>query len=224
MLENKKILLLVGSPKAKGSTSLSLGSYLTEKLGEKGCTCEKIQIHTGKRDNLQEIIEKVEETEVLIITAPLYVDSIPAPLINVLEQIESSRKNTTHAKQQSLVAILNSGFPEAFQNSTALKIIKNFGDRNNFKWLGGLAMGCGPAISGRPVEQLGGMTSNIVKALDVAADSIASNKAIPQEAEELMSKKLFPIWMYLVLGNRNWKTLAKRFNAEKDLYAKPYGM
>ncbi|SNR87388.1 hypothetical protein SAMN05446037_1001159 [Anaerovirgula multivorans] len=57
-------------------------------------------------------------------------------------------------------------------------------------------MGCGSAINGRPIKQIGGMTRNIVKALDMAAKSIVNDDTIPSKAIELMSSKLFPVWLY----------------------------
>lgn len=222
MVDTKKVLLLIGSPKTKGSTSASLGNYLLKKLAKKNFECQQLRILTGKNDNMEEIIDKVRESDILIITAPLYIDSFPAPLIRAFEKISNDIKEKSTKKKQSLVAIVNSGFPEAYQNNTAIKICKNFGDKNNFKWLGSLTMGCGPIIRGKPIDKLGVMTRNIVKAINIAADAIAEDQAIPAESMKSMAKTLLPIWLYMELGNYSWKSSAKKFKAEKQLYARPY--
>jgi len=83
-------------------------------------------------------------------------------------------------------------------------------------------MGGGGAISGKPIEQFGGMTRNIVAALDMATESLDNDEEIPSKAIEMMSTKMFPIWLYTFAGNRGWKTQAKNFNMHKKLYDKPY--
>lgn len=222
MLKQKKVLLLIGSPKPKNSTSESLVNYLLEGLIKRGCSCEKIHLLSMLRNNAEELIEKVNTTDVLIIVFPLYVDSLPSPLTKALELITDKRKEKGADINQTLVAISNSGFPESFHNDTALKICKCFASKNNFKWLGGLPMGSGGAINGRPIEQFGGMTRNIVKALDMTTEAIVNDEIIPNEAIEMISTKMFPNWLYTLAGNRDWKTQAKKFNMHKQLYAKPY--
>lgn len=222
MLNKKKALLLVGSPKMKKSTSEALGSYLLEGLHKQGCTCEKLHVLSALKNGVEELLDKVNDTDILIISFPLYVDTLPAPLIKALELITDSRRKRAFNPKQSLVAIVNSGFPEAIHSETVLKILKVFADKTNFKWLGGLSMGCGPAINGRPIEQIGGMARNIVKALDMSIESIVNDDAVPSKAIELMSKNLFPVWLYTFFGNQSWRTQAKKFNMHKQLYAKPY--
>ena len=83
-------------------------------------------------------------------------------------------------------------------------------------------MGSGGALNGKPIEQSGGMTRNIVKALDMAAEAIIKEESIPSEAIDLMSRKLMPTFLYTAGGNGGWRTQAKKFNANNKLYARPY--
>lgn len=222
MLGYKKALMLIGSPKAKNSTSEALGNYLLNGLNKKGYIAEKLHIPATLKHDVQGLIDKVNETDLLIIAFPLYVDSLPSPLIKALELIAEHRNNHQSDKLQSLMVIINCGFPEAHQNDTALRICKSFASHANFKWLGGLAMGGGPAIGGKPIDQLGGMTRNLVKVLDMAIEAIADNKEIPIEAIDLMSAKLFPGWIFTLFADRGWKTQAKQYGVQRLLYAKPY--
>ncbi|MBU5676401.1 NAD(P)H-dependent oxidoreductase [Alkaliphilus sp. MSJ-5] len=222
MLREKKALLLIGSPKLKKSASESLGSYLLEGLYKNGYKCNKLHIISILKNDVEELFDNVNDADILIVSSPLYVDSLPSPLIKAFELIGDNRKERESVKKQSMISIVNSGFPESFHNDTALKICKNFADKADFDWLGGLAMGGGPAINGMPIKDLGGMTRNIVKALDMTIESITNNKSIPLEATDMMSSKLIPIWLYTLIANRSWKTQAKKFNVHKSLYAKPY--
>lgn len=222
MLSGKKALLLIGSPKAKNSTSEALGDCLLNRLGKKGYECKKLAIASTLRNNVQVLLDSVQEADTIILSFPIYVDCLPAPVIKAMELIADNRRAIKSDKKQSIISITNCGFPEAFHNNTAIKICKSFADKNDFVWLGGFAMGCGPAINGKPVEQLGGMTRNIVRAMDMAAEAISRGEVISTEAFKLMSSKLMPVFLYTAVGNAGWKTQAKRFNANKKLYEKPY--
>ena len=222
MLKEKKALLLIGSPKIKNSTSEAIGKYLLEGLDKKGYVCEKLHVLTALKNNTEQLLNKVNDTDIIILSFPLYVDSLPSPVIRTLELIADHRRGRKADKNQSFISIINCGFPEAFHNDTALKICMTFAEKNNFQWLGGLAMGCGGAINGKAIEKLGGMTRKIVKALDMSVEAIANDKNIPSEAVTMMSSNLMPSWLYAFMGNLGWKSQAKQYNAAKKLYEKPY--
>lgn len=222
MLNEKKALLLIGSPKKKNSTSESLGNYLLEGLNKKGYISEKLHIISILKDDVEGLFAKVNDADIVIVSSPLYVDSLPSPLIKAFELIGQNRKGMSNSKSQRFISIVNNGFPESFHSNTALKICKIFADNAGFQWLGGLAIGCGPAINGMPIKNLGGMTRNIVKSLDITIDTIAKNESIPLEAINLVSKEIIPSWLYTLIANRGWKIQARKFNAHKSLYIKPY--
>ncbi|WP_353094721.1 NAD(P)H-dependent oxidoreductase [Tissierella praeacuta] len=222
MLNKKKALLLIGSPKIKNSTSESLGDYLLEGLHNKGFTSEKEHIVSVLKDDVEGLFSKVNDADIVIVSAPLYVDNLPSPLIKAFELIGENRKGMVNSKKQSFISIVNSGFPESFQSNTALKICEVFANKAGFQWLGGLTIGGGAAINGMSIKNLGGMARNIVKALDITADTISNNEDIPLEAENLLSKGIIPSWLYILIANKGWKIQAKKFNAHKNLYIKPY--
>jgi len=105
-------------------------------------------------------------------------------------------------------------FPEAGQCDTALAISRRFASEVGMKWLGGLALGQGGAIEGKPLTEAGGKARNARKALDLAADALANDLPIPEETVSLMAKPIVPRLFYNMLINRMWKKRAKRFGAE----------
>jgi hypothetical protein len=61
-----------------------------------------------------------------------------------------------------------------------------------------------------------------MKGLDMAADALKDGKDIPQEALDLISKKIIPYALYNVFGNLGWRLQARRNGVKKKLKAKPY--
>ncbi|MFX1281855.1 MAG: hypothetical protein ACFFA3_21070 [Promethearchaeota archaeon] len=224
MSKIKKALLLIGSPKGENSTSASLGNYLILKLEELGNKNERLFVHriVNREEKIQEMFQMIENVDLLILTFPLYVDSLPAPVIKVMELIKEHYINLENKKSQTFIAIVNNGFPEASQNQIALKICEIFSKECGFQWKGGIAFGGGGAIDGAPLLEKGGMVRNIIKGLDMVAQALHENKDIPQEAIELLAKKLIPYSVYRVFGNFGWKMQAKRYGVKQKIKSKPY--
>lgn len=218
------IALLVGSPKGPNSTSNSLGTYLVEKLEQKGATSEKAYICQclSSDENRAALLRSVDKSDLIVLAFPLYVDCLHSQVIKTLELIAEHEKGKCDLGKKRVVAIANSGFPEAKHNYIALSVCRIFAEQVGFTWAGGLAMGGGGMVGGRPLAEIGGMVRNQKKALEIAADSLAEGEAIPQEAAVLMSKLAIPRWMYLWMGNRGWKQEAKKHIAIKKMYCKPF--
>ena len=222
-----KVILLVGSPKAKNSTSESLGSYLLDQIVESGVgdkiETETIRIHSYLRseEKIQDILSKVYEAELLLLAFPLYIDSLPWPVIRLLELI-SEHRPTTGQKMPKIAVICNCGFPESSQNVLAVQICQLFASGVGMDWLGGLALGGGGAIGGKSLTELGGLVRNVRTSLDIAALALAAGEVIPGEALELMAKALIPKWLYILIGNHNWKRTARKNGVKGELYNRPY--
>jgi len=216
--------LLVGSPKGQSSTSNSLGTYLLEKLEQKGVNSEKIYINQclGSEEKQAAMLQLVDSADLIILAFPLYVDSLHSQVIKTLEMIAENEKGKPNLDKKRIVAMANSGFPEAKHNEIALAVCRIFAKQVGFTWAGGLAMGGGGMIAGRPLSELGGMVRNQKKALEIAADSLAKGEVIPEKAVVLISKIGIPKWMYIWMGNHGWKQEAKRQITIKELYQKPF--
>jgi len=216
--ENKKILLLVGSPKKKNSASYALGNYLLDQLKGKGLQTKTLHIHSfvNKNKSMQELFQIFEDSDIIILSTPLYVDSIPSPVIQMMEYVAKKRTKSREKSQQFMV-LINCGFPEALHNYTAIDICHCFSDECAFKWLGGFALGGGPAFNARALTDVGRLSKNARKSLDIIAKSIGNAEPIPMEAKKLMSKSMIPARVYAFMGNIGWKRQAKEFGAHKKL-------
>ena len=222
--EIRRALLLVGSPRTSKSTSNSLGGYLFERLSAQSLQTETIYLHTVSRspEKMNALLDAVDGADLVTLAFPLYVDSLPAPVIETLERIAVHRQGQENTRRQLFAAIANCGFPEAHHNATALAICETFARQAGFAWAGSLAVGGGEMVQGMPLAELGGRTISLRKALDLAAEALAQGQAMPKAAQDILEKPVIPPWAYRLMGGLGWKQRAKRYGAQKSLKRRPY--
>jgi hypothetical protein len=226
----KTALLLVGSPRGKASISRSLGGELLSRLEAaglttKGATAAEALHSTEEQHRLHKAVDKAD---LVIVSFPLYVDQLPAPLVQVLELIAERRKGTLGVTPwagplvQKLVAIVQCGFPETLQTRPAVEIMKQFARAAGFEWAGALAMGMGGALGGKRLDKVGGMVRNVHKALDIAAASLAAGQSVPDDASQLFARPLMPLWFYFAAANWGFRRQAKKHGVAGTMRARPY--
>ena len=219
----QRAVLLVGSPRTKKSTSASLGGYLFEQLAERGVQIETVQLYTSinSPERTKSMLAAIDGADLVVLAFPLYVDTLPAPVISALEKISEHRK--LNRIPIRFAAISNCGFPEAKHTNTALAICAEFARQNGFSWMGSLALGGGQGlVGGTPLKDLDGRVIPIKQALELSAASLADGQPIPQSARDLMAKPIIPNWLYKMFGGFGWKQSAKQYGVQKQLSAKPY--
>ncbi len=218
----RRAALLVGSPRTKKSTSASLGGYLMEQLNARGVETEIIQVYTSfnSAERTRLMLEKLDQADLIVLAFPLYVDSLPAPVIAALEKIAAHRASVKVA--QSFAAIANCGFPEAKHNDTALAICEQFAKEAGMTWLDSLSLGGGEGlVHGVPLNEMDGRALPLKKSLELAAASLALGEPISQQARDIFAKPFIPNWLYKLFGGIGWKQQAKQY-VVKDLAARPY--
>jgi hypothetical protein len=225
MTTPKTALLIIGSAKPAGtSTSEALGGYLAQRLQERGIatTTQHVAraLRTGERTDA--LLAAVDAAGIVILAFPLYVDTLPYLATQALEQIAAHRAGQTAARRPLFLAIANCGFPEAAHNATALAVCRQFAEEVGFVWAGGLALGEGGAIVGRPLAAVGGMARNVVAALDLVAAALAEGQPAPEEAIALMARPLVPTWAYMLMGAFGWMMQARQNRVLTRLGARPF--
>jgi multimeric flavodoxin WrbA len=224
----RRARLLVGSPRGRKSTSQALGSYLLEQLSARGIRTETIELYPalGSRERTQSLLETVEAIDLIVLAFPLYIDSLPGPVTHALELMAAHRGTTPRPGESAhpaFAAIVNSGFPEAAQNQTALAICAQFTRQAGFAWAGGLALGGGyGVVNGTPLDELGWRGNSIRASLELAAESLATGHPIPDEAARLMAKRRISNWMIRLLGPVGWILKARKYGAVHALWRQPY--
>ncbi|NTW70016.1 MAG: NAD(P)H dehydrogenase [Chlorobiaceae bacterium] len=219
----RRALLLVGSPRLEKSTSSSLGSYLFEQLTQHGVETETIYLYKAINtpDRMEALRQAIHWADLVVLAFPLYVDTLPAPVISVLEDVVMHCKGKT--KPTGFSAIVNCGFPEASQNDSAIALCAGFARAAGFEWMGGLSLGAGEGmVQARPLGEMGGQGTSLRRALEIAAGELAEGKAVSESAQELLAKPLMPQWIYKLGGTIGWKMRARKFGTQKLLKARPY--
>ncbi len=219
----RRAVLLVGSPRTRKSTSNALGAYLMERLSAHGLETETIQVYTSlsNPEKMSLLLEKVGASDLVVLAFPLYVDTLPAPVISLLEQIAARRSGQT--SHNSFAALVNCGFPETSHCTNVLAVCTEFARQTGTEWKGGLALGAGEGmIHGTPLNELDGRVIPLKNALDLAAEALAGGRPIPAQAKELLAKPFIPAWLYRLMGVIGWRQQAKRWGAVKMIKSKPY--
>jgi len=215
-----KALLLVGSPGTKKSNSHFIGKYLMEKIGERGWTVdEEFAFHAvRKEDDMTRVLQKMDDSDLVVLAFPLYVDSLPSQMIKFLERVYEHRDGKD-GPQPRLVAICQSGFPESKHCDYAVRICQFFARDAGFRWAGGLSVGGGSAVHGTELVKLGGMARNLRKALELTANALVDGGNVPTEAKELTNKGVVAPWLLRFIVNRNWKRQSRKNGI--DIRARP---
>ena len=219
----KRAVLLIGSPRTKKSTSASLGGYLFEQFNARNIETQTIQIYTSinSQKRMDEMYTAIDNTNLVVLAFPLYVDTLPAPVISALEKIAAHRQGNISPVR--FAAISNCGFPEAEHNATALATCEEFARGTGFSWMGSLALGGGEGlVHGVPLNEMDGRAIPLKKSIELAAEALANGEAIPPSAQELLSKPIIPNWMYKLFGGFGWKQSAQQYGVRNQLRRQPY--
>jgi len=222
--KNKKVTLLVGSPRKEKSASEALGLYLCKHLDPVQFIYQKMYLRDQvyKKDKNREWIQNILQSDLIILVAPLYVDSLPSFVIKTLEIIHRQAKKENHEKEINFLAIINSGFPESFQSQIALDICRHFAQKTDMVWLGGLALGSGMFLGGKDIGKMGWFVRNIKKSLDETAVALNQGIPIPESAIALMQKALFGKIFFQWFANLGFKQRAKKNGLKNEAYRRPY--
>lgn len=210
--QQNRALIVVGSPR-KG-TSLVIAEHLAALLEERGMVVTQTHPEGVVSPRL---LCAYRRARLVVLIFPLYVDGIPGSLLRVLENLAREAKPDPDMR---LAAIVNAGFPEASQCFAALECARHFALAQGAIFAGGMAIGCGGAIGGRPLTSLGGMARNLVHALNITADALAAGRPLPPEAVKLAAKPMVPAFAYRILADHNFRKQARQSGA--NIHAKPY--
>lgn len=223
MSSPERIVLLIGSPKGNGGTSASIGNFILKKLQQDGISLKTH--HVGKAVKKEEkwdlLVKGVDAADIVILSFPLYWDSLPSHLIEALERLHAHRKEIETRNEQKFYVVVNNGFPETWHNEVSITVCRRFAREAGFKWQGALNIGGGSAINEKPLEETGGMTLKLREVLEMAAAAIAKGEPLLEEGENRFEKQLYPWWVAL-LTNLVWRREAKRKGAKYPLRARPY--
>lgn len=178
------IVLINGSPKINYGASYNYLKFFNSEI-----------INNIKYN--EEDINKILNSDIIVFSFPLYIDSLPSNFIrflNLLEDLKFTNK--------SIYAICNCGFYESIQCEIALNIIKNFCIKTQNKYMGGIAIGTGPiGFLNYPL-----INTNIKKKLKKFYQNVLNKSNF----KNIYTKSKLPRFIYLKFANHSWKKQIKK--------------
>ncbi|MHA1613482.1 MAG: hypothetical protein ACTSW7_05850 [Candidatus Thorarchaeota archaeon] len=217
-------LLLSGSPRGKKSTSYSLLEYLKAQLESHGKSCELSTAHKILRNEIdfENFSNLLDSADYLIVTMPLYVDSLPSHVIDIFTRLLKRRSSDSSKDNPKFLAIVNSGFPEQHQNLLALNICQQFAQEADLDWIGGIPFGGGAIIGGSPLELSGGRGRHARAAMEILAKTLSEDGEVPNECISRINKQVIPKRMYMTMGNIRWRMESGANKVRDRLNDQPY--
>ena len=207
-----KTAIINGSPKAAAGVSTRIIEQMKKLLGERTETYHAAQlVHT---ETPQEATAGMMEADILLIVFPLYVDSLPSPLIELLTRLESAACHGTAIP--SVYAIANAGF-ESTQTTPALEMIEHFACRAKLPWGYGAGIGLGGMLYSVGDNWEKGLASGIHNVLRDMAAAIKEKRS----GRNVFVEPKFPRFLYRAAANFNFWLRARR-NGAGNLWARPY--
>lgn len=206
-----KITAINGSPKTAGISALIIKQM--EKLLD-----EPIEKHHAiqlvRTDTPTETIGGMLEADILLIVFPLYFDSLPFPLIELLTRLENTIQRSTALPQ--VFAIVN-GALDAAPTNLALEMIEHFTYKAGLVWGYGIGIGAGSMLYNAGDNWEEGLASGIHSNLSILAAAMKEKKS----GTNIFIAPDFPRFLYKAIGNFNFWFEAKH-NGVSNLRERPY--
>ena len=239
---SKQVTLLMCSPRAEQSASYSLGTYIASLLEEKGFSSKIFQIYKTLRNTnkIDEMIKAIDESDILLLSSPLYIDSAPCMTIKLMNIItQKTQEEKISKKERFLFAISNAGYLEYYHNNIALKIYEQFANKNEFTWAGGLPIGGAGMYASTtishflkqfdalpeedPRHEYFAKPARILDAvIKTSVDYMSKGKTVPKKELQKLEFIPMPLQAYAEGGNKNWMKWAEQLGTKDKLRDKPY--
>lgn len=135
-----RIVVLNASSKKKGGASRCFSRIL--KLMLAGCQVTTVQVRN--QSDHEDAFTEMEKADAVILSAPLYIDGIPAHLLEFLQRAEMMCREKNCSFR--LYVLSNGGFVEGRQNKIHLKMYEAWCRHAGVTWGGGLGIGGGTIL------------------------------------------------------------------------------
>ena len=221
-MNTKKILLINGSPRKKG-TSVSFARTIKMLALNLGDTAEIVHAidYFDRKKELTNFYNLAAESDVIAMIAPIYSDALPFFDIWLMEKMAD--EPGCDLKNKGFFAVGQCGFPDITRVDPLIDECRLFASQTGMKWLGGLAYGGGAMIDGKHLENLGKKGEKITRSFEIALENIREDKKIPPACQDLIALKIPKIlyWPLVAYLNNKIKKGAKE-NGNADIMKKAY--
>jgi len=203
-----KISMINGSQKKGESNSGIILERLYDIIKEKH---EVKFYYSGLKQFTNEIFEEIISGDVIVLAFPLFVYSIPSNTLKMLIELEDIIKRKQE-KKLIVYALINCGFYEGKQNSTAFEIIKNWCEHSGVIFGGGIGQGAGEMLGllkNIPVDK--GPFANLGRTLE----AMVKKMELKEPFEITYLSPYFPRFLWRILATHHWNALAHKNGLNK---------
>lgn len=216
----QNIVLLNGSPRVSGSTSMKLLDVLKNRLDS---DCKATVIEANKsilhKNQLQDYT-RMGKAKAIVIAFPLYVYCLPGALIEFLSGYSEYVNSIGKPAKQKIYAIINCGFPESGISNDAALVIKHFCKEIHAAYRFSILIGSGGMLQPlRIMPSVNKMWRSIGSACDrIVFDMRDENISMDIHIDSKLPKKLFSF-----IAQTNFTVIAKKNGINrKEIFRKPY--
>jgi len=218
----KRLVIFNGSPRKNG-TSYSFSHTIKKLAEDSGNAAEIVHIidyFDGKKD-IDSLIHIISKSDILGLVTPLYVDTLPYPVIWFLEKLSCDLRTELNGKD--FFAVSQCGLPDVTLFKPLLGSCRIFAESVSMNWLGGLGYGGGAIINGELMENLGSKGRKITSGFKIALEDILNEKMISSRAQDLLTIRIPKILLWPISAFLNYKSKSMaRKSGVKDLSSKVY--
>ena len=214
------IVLLNGSPRIKGSTSMKLLDFFRSRSGN-ACTATVIEAGKSILQKMQlQNYARMAKADAIVIAFPLYVYCLPGMLIEFLAGYRDYINKTGEPAGQKIYAVINCGFPESRINDDAALVIKRFCQETRAEYRFSILVGCGGML--QPLKAMPPV-HNMWKRIGSAFDQIVFDVCGKNVCADIHINSKLPKRLFFFIGQTNFAVLARMSGIKKrDLFKKPY--
>lgn len=220
---SRKIIALTGSTRGKKTASESMVNYLFDIIGDRDfLKVEKYRAHEifNNSNKLDQFRREITKADILLISSPIYVHSLPYPLTVIMEEMARGMGDTLYNKE--LLTIIHSSYPGEIQRKAGYEICERFAEEMGMKWLGAIGFAGTALLEGRPIDELGRSAKWMKKALNEVGNSMIEGTEISEKARRMAGNFFsIPLPLRAIKIFLNFRVKFKMHKNNLDLYAQP---
>lgn len=214
-----KYIIINLSPRKKGTSAMLIG-YFKDRISSNTNSVETCDLYSFLNE-MDTILNKIEESDCIVMIGPSYICTYPAETINLLHGM-SNKKGVLHG--QSLYGFIQGGMPYIHTHENGIKLLENFAMQEDVVFKGGYIMGGGAILNGEPLEKIIG-AKKIVPAVNQFIEHIKNDESSSEEIYKNAFGKIpfVIIKMVSVMMNRNIRKDYKKRGIDYKAKSPYYG-
>ena len=170
-------------------------------------------------DDMEELLSKFTDSDIVIFATPLYVDNVTGIMKNFMDRLipildphfekdekGEIRHQKRYEKYPQVVVISNCGFPEQSHFQVLRLLFKRLARNMHSKVIAEIYRGGGEIFRQKSLI-LKPFIYNYKKLLRKAGKEIVTNLKISEQTMEKLERPIIPYSQYIEGGNKNWDKL-----------------